>query len=345
MGFSVGGEYTGILVYLLESARQKRRGYATSWAAANSEIGTLLSVGISTLLIATISQQQMDAWGWRVTFIVGAILALTMLFLRRQLEETSSFERVKEQGETAKSPLKDVVRHQPKAVRIAFVIGSVSSVAYYLNVTYVPTFLTEEVKVAGASSLLVATVAALAVLVVTPPIGAWADRSGRRPLMIGFTIALVVTSPLLFALMTVGSSVAAFAGVILIAVPAAAVTSVSSSAMPEQFAAPGRFSGLAIGFNVSTAIFGGFTPLIATGLIELTGWKPAPGIYIAVVCLALLPFLWRMRETANTPLYDTVAQMRQAGVDPGGKGGSGSGDEPYPAEGRHDRTATAPARG
>jgi MHS family proline/betaine transporter-like MFS transporter len=347
MGFSVGGEYTGILVYLLEGAKRKNRGYATAWAAANSEIGTLLSVGISALLLSTISEQQMDAWGWRVTFVVGGFLALTMLFLRRHLEETASFERVKQQGETSKSPLKDVIRQQPRAVKMAFIIGSVTSVAYYLNVTYVPTFLTEEVMLAGASSMLIATVAAAAVLIVTPPIGAWSDRSGRRKVLIGWTIALIVATPLLFVLMTVQSSVAAFAGVVLIAIPAAAVTSVSSSAMAEQFAAPGRFSGLAIGFNVSTAIFGGFTPLIATGLIQLTGWKPAPGVYLAVVCLVLLPFLWRMRETANQPLYDTVAQMRQAGIDPGGGPNgddSGSGD-PYPQESSSGRTATAPARG
>jgi MFS transporter, MHS family, proline/betaine transporter len=344
MGFSVGGEYTGILVYLLESARRQRRGYATSWAAANSEIGTLLSVGISTLLIAILSQSQMDAWGWRVTFVVGGFLALTMLFLRRHLDETSSFERLKEQGETSKSPLKDVIRHQPRAVRAAFVIGSVSSVAYYLNVTYVPTFLTEEVKIAGASSLIVATVAALVVLIVTPPIGIWSDRTGRRPLLIGFTLALIVSTPLLFALMSVQSTVAAFAGVVLIAIPAAAITSVSASAMPEQFAAPGRFSGLAIGFNVSTSIFGGFTPLIATGLIQLTGWKPAPGVYLAVVCLVLLPLVRKTRETAGEPLYDTVAEMREAGIDPGGKGGDASAGEPYPKEGEDERTQSAAAR-
>ena len=192
MGFSVGGEYTGILVFLLESAPRKKRGYITSWAAANSEIGTLLAVGLSTLLIATLSQNQLDAWGWRVMFVIGAFLAATMMFLRSHLEETASFERMKKQGGEAKSPLKDVIRHQPKAVWMAFTIGTLGTISYYLNITYVPTFLTEEVKAPGASTLLISTVAAAVVLLVTPFFGLWSDKTGRKPMTIGIAGAAML---------------------------------------------------------------------------------------------------------------------------------------------------------
>jgi MHS family proline/betaine transporter-like MFS transporter len=352
MGFSVGGEYTGILVFLLESAKRKRRGYVTSWAAANSEIGTLLAVGISTLLIATLSQQQLDRWGWRVTFLVGAVLAATMLFLRSSLEETSSFERIKQQSGTSKSPLRDVIRHQPRPIWMAFLIGSLGSIAYYMNVTYIPTFLTEEVKAPGASTLVIATIAAAAVLVVTPPFGAWSDRVGRRPLLLGIAAAIVVSTPIFYGLMLLHSMAAIFAGVVLVAIPAAASNSVGASAIPEQFAAEGRFSGMAIGFNVSTGIFGGFSPLIATGLITLTGWTISPAIYVSLIALILLPLMWKMRETADAPLYDTVEQMREAGIDPGGKRPDNQSpeensprdesreeeDEPYPNETGRDRS-------
>src|SRR5882724_5279198 len=97
-GFSVGAEYTGILVFLLESAPAKRRGFATSWAAANSEVGALLAVGVATLLSANLSTPQLDSWGWRITFVIGGLLAAAMIPLRSMMEETVVFRRCQDSG-------------------------------------------------------------------------------------------------------------------------------------------------------------------------------------------------------------------------------------------------------
>ena len=305
-GFAVGAEYTGILVFLLESAPAHRRGFVTSWAAANSEVGSLLAVGLATLLSANLSTPQLDSWGWRITFIVGGAVAAVMIPLRSLLEETVVFQRVKEQGEIVKSPVKDVLRRQPKAVLLAFLISTVGSVSYFLNISYVPTFLDSVVHRGETDSLALGTIAAAIVIVVTPVVGYVSDRVGRKPTVLVIATVLVVSTIPFFWLLSTGSTTRALIGAVALAVPAAAWSAVAASAVPEQFAAVGRFTGMAIGYNVATCLFGGLSPLIATLLINATGFTLAPAVYSTVIALAAVPMLLMMRETARRALPDTV---------------------------------------
>lgn len=114
MGFSVGGEYTGVLVYLLEVSGPRRRGYVASWAPATSQIGALLAVGLATLCTAELPRAALDTWGWRVLYGLGAVLATGMLFARRSLAETPTFSRLRERGRVSRAPLLDVLREQPR---------------------------------------------------------------------------------------------------------------------------------------------------------------------------------------------------------------------------------------
>lgn len=306
MGVSVGGEFSGILIYLMESAKPRNRGYAASWASANSEIGALLAVGVAALLSSELTQAQVDSWGWRVAFGVGAVLAAMMLLLRKGLRETPVFERIQATSKIAKSPLLEVLRTQRPALGMAFAITTISAITYYLNITYVSTFLTGVGHATSGSALQLSTVAALVVLVVTPFFGWLSDRTGRRPMMIWLTVITAVTTPALFMMLMVPNTSVALAGAVALAIPAAALTAVTSSAIPEQFAAAGRFSAMAIGYNTATAIFGGLSPLIATLLINTTGWQLAPAVYVSVIAVLVLPIVWRMKETARIELPDTA---------------------------------------
>lgn len=305
-GFSVGAEYTGILVFLLESAPARRRGFVTSWAAANSEIGALLAVGVATLLAANLSAAQLDAWGWRLTFVVGGILAAVMIPLRSMLEETAVFRRCQDNGVVVKSPVLEVLRRQPRAVLLAFIISTVGSVSYFLNISYVPTFLGGVVHYTETGSLLLGTVAAAVVIVVTPMIGYLSDRVGRRATMLVTATVLVLSTIPFFAMLLGGTTSLALLGTVALAVPAAAWSAVAASAVPEQFAAVGRFSGMAIGYNLAATLFGGLSPLIATLLLHATDWRLAPAAYSTVIVLAVLPMLFMVRETAGRPLPDSV---------------------------------------
>lgn len=297
MAFSVGGEYTGVVAYLLESAPPRRRGLVTSLASAASEIGALLAVGVSALTVALLSDAQLAAWGWRIPFFVGAALAGVILVARSTLHESPEFIRQREVGTVPKAPIRDTWRHHRGAVVRTFAVSALGSITYYVGITYVPAFLGSMSEVSEATALWLSTVAAVAVIVVTPLFGALSDRVGRRPLLIALA-ALSALLPLgMFALMGEGGVVQIAVGAVVLAALAGGVSAVAAPATAEQFPGEGRLSGLALGVTVATAFFGGATPLLAELLVRQTGWSAAPGAMIALVAVLVLPALWTLRET------------------------------------------------
>src|SRR5699024_2664911 len=272
-GFSVGAEYTGIMVFLMESAGPGRRGLAASWAAANSEVGALLAVGSGALLANTLSSEAMDSWGWRLLFVLGAVLAALMVPLRSMMEETDTFKRLqrekeeKEEEEEKKdrslgrSPLLTACLEQPRAIIVAFLISAIGSVSYFLNITYVPTYIEEVAKVPNSGSLALGTVAAVVAIVVTPFFGLASDRFGRKPALAALMAVFVFATIPAYVLLSNPSSGIAVAGSAFLAIPAAGWSAVAAAMVPEQFTGTSRFSGMAIGYNVATVLFGGLSPL------------------------------------------------------------------------------------
>jgi MHS family proline/betaine transporter-like MFS transporter len=304
MGFAVGGEYSGILVYLLEISKVRSRGLVVSFAPAASGVGTLIAVGSTAIVSALLSQQQVDDWGWRVPVLLGAALAVTILVLRRSLAETPAFHRMRESGRVSEHPVRDAVVRARRGVWVAFVLAAVGSVAFYLGITYVPTFLESFGKASHDDALIWSTVATAIYVVLTPLAGWWADASGRRASLVVTALVLIFASVPCFALLAGSAAVAQLAAAVALAAGAAAWCSIEASVVPEQFGTADRFSGLAVGYNIATAIFGGLAPLAATLLIRFTGWDPAPGLMLAVVALAALPVILGLAETARRPLRE-----------------------------------------
>jgi MHS family proline/betaine transporter-like MFS transporter len=304
MGFAVGGEYSGILVYLLEIAKVRSRGLVVSFAPAASGIGTLIAVGSTAIVSSLLSQQQVDDWGWRIPVLLGAALAVTILILRRSLAETPAFHRMRESGRVSEHPVRDAVVRARWAVFVAFALSAVGSVAFYLGITYVPTFLESFGKAPHDDALIWSTVATAIYVLLTPLAGWWADASGRRASLAITALALVVASVPAFALLAGSAALVQLAAAVALATGAAAWCSIEASVVPEQFGTADRFSGLAVGYNIATAVFGGLAPLAATLLVRATGWDPAPGLMLAVVALAVLPVVLGLSETARRPLRE-----------------------------------------
>ncbi|QDM42031.1 MHS family MFS transporter [Altererythrobacter sp. TH136] len=298
MGFSVGGEYTGVVAYLLEGARPERRGLITSLAAASSEIGALLAAGISALTVSLLPDDALTSWGWRVPFLFGALLAGSVLIARARMEESPEFEQQVARGSVPQRPLAYALRrHRPGMVR-GFAVSALGSITYYVGITYVPVFLVSVGAMDESAGLWLATVAALAVIVVTPLVGALSDRIGRKPVLIGLTLASAALPVTLFSMLAGASASAALTGAVALALIAGGVSAVAASATAEQFPSEGRLSGLAFGVTSATALFGGVAPYVSQLLLERTGWAPLPGALIALVAVFVLPVLWRMPETA-----------------------------------------------
>jgi MFS transporter, MHS family, proline/betaine transporter len=301
MGFSVGGEYTGVVAYLLESAPKGRRGLLASLAAASSEVGALLAVGVSALTVSLVPPDALEDWGWRVPFFVGAALAGLILLARSTMQESPEFERRRAAGALQANPLVHALKRQRAGVMRAFAISALGSITYYVGITYVPTFLTSAGRMTEAGSLWLSTIAAVAVIAVTPLVGLLSDRIGRRPVLLGLAIVSAMLPGALFSVMATGSFGPALLGAVLLACVAGGVSAVGAAATAEQFTGEARVSGLALGATMATAIFGGLTPWAAQALVGATGWASVPGMMIAVVALGVAPVLWRMRETAPRP--------------------------------------------
>lgn len=298
MSFSVGAEYSGVITYLVEGAEPKRRGFITSLASASSEVGGLMAVGLAALTTSLVSGPDLDSWGWRVPFFVGAIMAGATLFMRSHMQESPVFEEQDATHHKAKNPLLDVLRAEPGAVARGFAMSALGSITYYVGIGYAPTFLQSAGKFSEKDALWLGTAAAVVVILVTPLAGMAADRFGRRPLLLLFGVLAAVTSLTMFQLMGAGTQGAALTGALVLAAVAGGWSAVAASAIAEQFRSKARMSGMALGFTTATAIFGGFAPLVGAKLVDATGWKPAPGAMIAVVALCVLPVVWFQKETA-----------------------------------------------
>jgi MHS family proline/betaine transporter-like MFS transporter len=298
MGFSVGGEYIAVVAYLLEGSAPNRRGLITSLASASSEIGGLLAVGVSLLTVNSMSSASLDSWGWRIPFLVGAVLAGSVGIARTTLEESPDFERQQASGTAPANPLLYALTNHGAAVLRTFAISALGSITYYVGITYIPTFLTSAGGLDESDSLRLSTAAAVAVILVTPFAGALSDRIGRKPVLIVLSLLSAILPITLFHMMAGGSHSYALLAAVILACVAGAVSAVGAIATAEQFPGEGRISGLALGATTATAIFGGLTPYVAQVLTERTGWIMVPGAMIAVVAVLALPILVTLPETA-----------------------------------------------
>ena len=298
MGFSVGGEYTGVVAYLLEGAPASRRGLITSSASAASEVGALLAVGIAALTVSLTSADQLGSWGWRIPFFFGAALAASVWIARSTMHESPEFRRQQEEGTVPPEPFAYALKHHRAGIARGFSISALGSITYYVGITYVPAFLTSAGALGERAALWLSTIAAVAVILVTPLVGWWSDRSGRRPVLLALCAGSAVLPMTMFALMASGSPARALLGAVILAAVAGGVSAVGAVATAEQFRGEARITGLALGATMATAIFGGLTPWAAQLLVERTGWTMAPGAMIALVALCVLPLFLAMRETA-----------------------------------------------
>ena len=205
MGFSVGGEYTGVVAYLLEGAPARRRGLIASSASAASEIGGLLAVGVSALTVASMDEASLQSWGWRIPFFVGAALAASVWVARSTMQESPEFERQRSEGTVPEVPLRHALAHHRAGILRSFAISALGSITYYVGITYVPAFLTSAGSLGERDALWLSTAAAVIVIAITPLAGLWSDRIGRRRVLVLLSLLSAALPMTMFSLMASGA--------------------------------------------------------------------------------------------------------------------------------------------
>lgn len=301
MALSVGGEYTGVMTYLLESSPAPRRGLITSLASSASEVGALLAVAVSAVLTTTLTPASLDSWGWRIPFLLGGVLAVAVLVARSTLPETPAFVQARARGHRQLGPAavwSGLVEHRAAVVR-TFAISALCSVAYYVGIVYVPTYLSTVRGYSEATALQLGTAAALVVVAASPVAGWLSDRYGRRPVLTALAVGSALVPIGTFALLAHAPVVAVLVAAMLLALLGGGLTAVAAAAIPEQFRTASRLTGLAIGGTVATTIFGGIAPYATQLAVTGTGWTVAPGVLIAVVAVLTIPAIRRSPETAG----------------------------------------------
>lgn len=300
MALSVGGEYTGVMTYLLESSPAPRRGLVTSLASSASEIGALLAVGVSAAVTTLLNPVDLDSWGWRIPFLLGGLLAVGVLLARSTLPETPAFAQAGTgpgRRPTLAGVWRGVADHKAAVLR-TFAISALCSVAYYVGIVYVPTYLTTVRGYSEATALQLGTAAAVIVVAASPVAGWLSDRHGRRPVLTALAVGSTFLPIGLFALLAQAPLWMVLVAAMLLAVMAGGLTAVAAAAIPEQFRTASRLTGLAIGGAVATTIFGGLAPYATQITVTTTGWIAAPGLLIAAVALATIPAIRHSPETA-----------------------------------------------
>jgi MHS family alpha-ketoglutarate permease-like MFS transporter len=256
-GFSLGGEYGASSVYLSEIARPGRRGFYSSFHYVTLILGQLLATAVQVVLQDFVfSTAQLNAWGWRVPFLIGAGLALVAYWVRRNIDETPDFKQVSESAKRANGLAE--LRKYPRAVALVFGLTTGGTLAFFTYTVYMHSYLVNTVGLTAQQSGWVSIATLMLFMVVQPLFGALSDRIGRRPLLIAFGIGGTFgTWPLLAALSHTHSVTMAFLLLAVALLLVSGYTSVCSIVKAELF--PARLRVLAVGvpYSIATALFGG----------------------------------------------------------------------------------------
>jgi MFS transporter, MHS family, proline/betaine transporter len=303
-GFSASGEYAGASLFLAEYAPEGRRGLYTSIVPASTAAGLLFGSLLVALMHAVLTTEQLHSWGWRLPFLLAAPFGLIGRYIRVRLEDTPKFRQLEQTHHVAKAPIKELLGTHKRAMVIAFGVTCLNAVAFYIILSYMPTYLSTEMGVGEAESFLATTLSLAAYIVFIFFMGSLSDRFGRKTMLIAASVLFIVlTVPLFNALGAAG-----FVGIVMIQILFGALLTMNDGTLPcflsEIFPTKVRYSGFAFTFNSANAIFGGTAPLIATWLISITGNKLAPAWFLVAAAVVALGAMLASRETAWGELTD-----------------------------------------
>jgi MHS family alpha-ketoglutarate permease-like MFS transporter len=304
-GLSVGGEYAASATYLTEATPPGRRGFASSFQYVSMTAGQLVGLGLQIVLQRTMSEEALHSYGWRIPFIIGALGAAVVFYLRRNLLETEAYDEEAHGREghpgADRGTIRQLLRYKREAALvIALTMGG--TVAYYTYTTYLTKYLSNTAGLEKSTATLVSFCALFAFMCVQPAAGALSDRIGRRPLLITFGVgATLGTVPLMTALSGVNGFAGALALSLLGLIIVTGYTSINAVVKAEMFPTHVRALGVALPYAIANAMFGGTAEYVAL-------WFKNAGIesgyywYVAgCAAVSLVVYLF-MRETRDTAL-------------------------------------------
>ncbi|WP_052507661.1 MFS transporter [Sphingomonas hengshuiensis] len=309
-GLSVGGEYGASATYLSEMARPGLRGFFSSFQYVTLIAGQLLALCVLLLLQDVLTEAQLEAWGWRIPFAVGAVMAVGVYVLRRRLQETAAFQNSAARADRPRSAALALFRHHPRAALTVFVMTAGGTLAFYAYSTYMQKFLVNSAGFGRQTATAIMASALFLYMLAQPLAGGLSDRIGRKPLLILFGIGgALLTVPIFTRLEHVTSSFEAFllvlAGLLLVT----GYTSINAVVKAEMFPAHIRALGVALPYALANTLFGGTAEYVALWL-KREGLENGFYWYVsALIALSLIAYFLMPETRAG-------GQMAADGADP-----------------------------
>lgn len=303
-GLSLGGEYGSSATYMSEMADRERRGFWSSFLYVTIIGGQLSALALLVVLQVILGDDAMQAWGWRIGFWAGALLAIVVFFIRRGLDETLSYENVAAQKERRRSTAMNLFRDHPREALLVMALTAGGTASFYAYTIYMQKFLANTSGFDRATASQIMTVALTVMLLIQPFAGRLSDRVGRRPLMIFFgATATLFTYPIFVILEGTNSVATAFALVLAALIMVTGYTSINAIIKAEMFPADIRALGVALPFAIANVIFGGTAEYVALYLKDI-GHERWFYIYISgLAAMSLIAYV-RMRETKTNSLIE-----------------------------------------
>jgi MFS transporter, MHS family, alpha-ketoglutarate permease len=297
-GLSLGGEYGTSATYLSEMASNGRRGFYSSFQYVTLVAGQMVALGVQIILQQLLDEADMKSWGWRIPFVIGALGALAVLWLRRTMDESEQFEKMNSESKKNAGTVRALMKH-PKAVLTVAGLTLGGTVAFYTYTTYLQKFMVNTSGINKETVSWINFIALLIFVVLQPLAGMLSDKIGRRPLLISFgVLGTLCTVPLFMLLEHTKNPIVAFllmmAGLIIVT----GYTSINAIVKAELFPTEIRALGVGFPYALTVAIFGGTAEFIALWLKNI-GKEQIFYFYVAACVFVSFIVYWRMGESSK----------------------------------------------
>jgi MFS family permease len=322
-GFALGGEWGGAVLIVSEHGKPEHRGFWASWPQAGAPAGQLLSTGVLALLAVVQSDDAFAAWGWRIPFLLSAVLILVGLWVRLAVSESPVFleaqraaeVRAAETGEAEKAPIVTVLTRYKREVLVAMGARIAENVAYYVITAFSLTYLTQVLGLPTSFALNAVLIAAAVHLVTIPLWGALSDRVGRRPVYLFGALGVGIWGFVFFALLDSGSFVLAVVAITVGLLFHGAMYGPQAAFLSELFGTKARYSGVSVGYQLASVVAGAPAPLIAVALLgSFTDPNPMRvSLYLAVCAAITLAAVLSYSETRTRDLAGDEGMATTAG--------------------------------
>ena len=307
-GFSASGEYAGASAFLAEYAPDGKRGFYTSIVPASTAAGLLFGALFVACMHALMTSEHLHDWGWRLPFLLAAPFGLVGRYIRMSLQDSPKFLEMEKRLEAKEcathAPVRELLTVHRRAVTIGIGVTCLNAVAFYLLLSYMPTYLSTEMGMSEGDSFIASTVSLATYIGLIFLMGKLSDRFGRKTMLVTASVLFLLLTFPLFGMLGNPSLVV----ILMIQIAFGAILAMNDGTLPcflaEIFPTRVRFSGFAFSFNVANAVFGGTAPFIATWLIHMTGNKMAPAWYLLAAAAVALIAMLASRETAHKALQD-----------------------------------------